>query len=267
MTKKLANMNESTNNVLINDQHEQRIDHLTGPKSSVTSSSLIYHKWLYEESEINSNIERTKSLKQIQPLLEETVQNKFTTSKMWESFQGLSLLVVWPSRKQPLITRLVIICRVTRCRAVVRLVRGIRPVCYGFVLFYSSFYTTVIELNRNSYSIFNILKVQVVLVAVLVMKASPRRLQLTISFAINLSQCLHYWFHRWKRSSSLSRRMLSNSGINSIWSRILSRRMYRMWCLFLILIRKFLIILVVGLIMGKLVELVVLRKKISSTIF
>ncbi len=57
-------------------------------KSSVATSSLIYHSWLYEDREIKSNTELTRSLKQIQPLLEETVQKKYTTSKMWESFQG-----------------------------------------------------------------------------------------------------------------------------------------------------------------------------------
>ncbi len=52
-----------------------------------TKSNLL-HKWLYDKQEIKSNLELTKSLKQIQPLLEETVQKKYTTSKMWESFQG-----------------------------------------------------------------------------------------------------------------------------------------------------------------------------------
>ncbi|RNA26525.1 mediator of RNA polymerase II transcription subunit 13, partial [Brachionus plicatilis] len=51
-------------------------------------SKFLLHKWLYSNREIKSNLEMTKSLKLIQPLLEETVQKKHTTSRMWESFQG-----------------------------------------------------------------------------------------------------------------------------------------------------------------------------------
>lgn len=45
-------------------------------------------KWLYKKKPLVSNLELTKSLKLIQPILEETVQKKYTTSCMWESFQG-----------------------------------------------------------------------------------------------------------------------------------------------------------------------------------
>jgi len=45
------------------------------------------HKWLYDNKEIESNLELTKSLKQIQSLLEETIHKKYTISKMRESFQ------------------------------------------------------------------------------------------------------------------------------------------------------------------------------------
>jgi hypothetical protein len=50
--------------------------------------SFMLHNWLYSNKDIKSNLELTKSLKLIQPLLEETVQKKYTTSRMWESFQG-----------------------------------------------------------------------------------------------------------------------------------------------------------------------------------
>jgi hypothetical protein len=49
---------------------------------------FLLDKWLYKRKPIKSNLELTKSLKLIQPILEETVQKKYTTSRMWESFQG-----------------------------------------------------------------------------------------------------------------------------------------------------------------------------------
>jgi len=55
---------------------------------SQESESFLLHSWLYSKKELKSNLELTKSLKLIQPLLEETVQKKYTTSRMWESFQG-----------------------------------------------------------------------------------------------------------------------------------------------------------------------------------
>ena len=57
-------------------------------KLELKDSKFLLHKWLYSKKEIKSNLEKTKSLKLIQPLLEETVQKKHTTSRMWESFQG-----------------------------------------------------------------------------------------------------------------------------------------------------------------------------------
>ncbi len=53
-----------------------------------TESSFLFDKWLYKSKTIKSNLEVTKSLKLLQPILEETVQKKYTTSRMWESFQG-----------------------------------------------------------------------------------------------------------------------------------------------------------------------------------
>jgi hypothetical protein len=56
--------------------------------TSVDTGNFLLDKWLYKKKPIKSNLELTKSLKLIQPILEETVQKKYTTSRMWESFQG-----------------------------------------------------------------------------------------------------------------------------------------------------------------------------------
>lgn len=89
MTQKLA-LSESNGDVLADEEDEEKLNKIISleRKSSVSSSSFLYHKWLHEKRDIKSNVELTKSLKHIQPLLEETVQKKYTTSKMWESFQG-----------------------------------------------------------------------------------------------------------------------------------------------------------------------------------
>ncbi|CAF1015787.1 unnamed protein product, partial [Brachionus calyciflorus] len=80
---KLACLNEfDENNVCRNVL--KRLD----GKMDLKDSKFILHEWLYKKKEIKSNLEMTKSLKLIQPLLEETVQKKYTTSRMWESFQG-----------------------------------------------------------------------------------------------------------------------------------------------------------------------------------
>lgn len=55
---------------------------------SQEGDSFLLHSWLYSKKELKSNLELTKSLKLIQPLLEETVLKKYTSSRMWESFQG-----------------------------------------------------------------------------------------------------------------------------------------------------------------------------------
>lgn len=60
---------------------------LSSSKEAATGQFLL-HEWLYEKREIKSNLELTKSLKLIQPLLYDTVQKKHITSNMWESFQG-----------------------------------------------------------------------------------------------------------------------------------------------------------------------------------
>lgn len=57
-------------------------------KNDAASSEFLLHDWLYEKREVKSNLELTRSLKLIQPLLYDTVQKKGITSNMWESFQG-----------------------------------------------------------------------------------------------------------------------------------------------------------------------------------
>ena len=91
----------------IGSVNEQKLDKLTCLDNKPAISSFLYHKWIHEKKEIKLNIDLTKSLKQIQPLLEETVQKKYTTAKMWDSFQGWrgSTSVVWPSRTRPRTTR------------------------------------------------------------------------------------------------------------------------------------------------------------------
>ena len=86
-SKSAQKLKLSQNNM---DNGESKLNNViaSNNKSCTSSSSFLYHKWLYEKKEIKSNLELTKSLKHIQPLLEETVQKKYTTSKMWESFQG-----------------------------------------------------------------------------------------------------------------------------------------------------------------------------------
>ena len=56
--------------------------------SRTGGNKFLLHSWLYAKKELKSNLELTKSLKLIQPLLEETVLKKYTTSRLWESFQG-----------------------------------------------------------------------------------------------------------------------------------------------------------------------------------
>ena len=72
----------------IGSVNEQKLDKLKCLDNKPAISSFLYHKWIHEKKEIKSNIKLTKSLKQIQPLLEETVQKKYTAAKMWDSFQG-----------------------------------------------------------------------------------------------------------------------------------------------------------------------------------
>ena len=94
ITKTKINKSKSAQKLKLNqnntDNSELKLNKViaSNNKSCTSSSSFLYHKWLYEKKEIKSNLELTKSLKHIQPLLEETVQKKYTTSKMWESFQG-----------------------------------------------------------------------------------------------------------------------------------------------------------------------------------
>lgn len=85
MTSQLDMTNCAGNDNNVNDQ---KTDKLTSFDNKPSISSFLYHKWIHEKKEIKSNVELTKSLKQIQPLLEETVQKKYTTAKMWDSFQG-----------------------------------------------------------------------------------------------------------------------------------------------------------------------------------
>ena len=59
-----------------------------GGAIKVPPSSLLLHKWTNSARSIPSNLELTRCLRQLQPLLEETVQKKYTTSRMWDSFQG-----------------------------------------------------------------------------------------------------------------------------------------------------------------------------------
>jgi hypothetical protein len=61
---------------------------VTANKNDAASSQFLLHDWLYEKREVKSNLELTRSLKLIQPLLYDTVQKKGITSNMWESFQG-----------------------------------------------------------------------------------------------------------------------------------------------------------------------------------
>lgn len=53
-----------------------------------SSGQFMLHDWLYEKREIKSNLELTKSLKLIGPVLYDTLQKKYVTSNMWELFTG-----------------------------------------------------------------------------------------------------------------------------------------------------------------------------------
>lgn len=89
MTQKLTINENNSEELATLEKNDAKLNNLIFMnKSCVSSSSFLYHNWLYEKKDIKSNVELTKSLKHIQPLLEETVQKKYTTSKMWESFQG-----------------------------------------------------------------------------------------------------------------------------------------------------------------------------------
>ena len=70
----------------INEQNQAEENSQKLKNSTFNQSTL--HSWVYSKKDLKSNLELTKSLKLIQPLLEETVQKKYTTSRMWESFQG-----------------------------------------------------------------------------------------------------------------------------------------------------------------------------------
>ena len=80
--------NKASWNILRRLESSSRRNGAEIDKQPLAASSFMLHKWLYTNKDIKSNMEKTKSLKQIQPLLEETVQKKYTTSRMWESFQG-----------------------------------------------------------------------------------------------------------------------------------------------------------------------------------
>lgn len=83
--KRLANINTNNNT---NTAATTANNATNNVKTENNNTTFLLHDWLHEKKEIKSNLELTKSLKLIQPLLEETVQKKYTTSRMWESFQG-----------------------------------------------------------------------------------------------------------------------------------------------------------------------------------
>lgn len=74
------------NNVCVNTL--KKLVSKSNGSDELAPQQFLLHSWLYEKKEVKSNLELTKSLKLIQPVLYDTVQKKHITSNMWESFQG-----------------------------------------------------------------------------------------------------------------------------------------------------------------------------------